>query len=139
MCQVARFSRAGYYCSLDPGETRSGREVHAAIGRLHSNRQGVSDANAFRHHMCEALKAAVACATGATYRPDDVEYAGLGTVAFLDESMLNSQNAVFVDWARQPLQAEMFGTQIAGEVFFRTRNSCLAGSSSSIRLCWAAG
>jgi len=95
------------------------QEVFTAIERLRSNRQGVTDSLAFRHHTREALRAAANQALAAGYPSEDVKYATFATVAFLDESVLNSQNAVFTDWLRKPLQEELFGTHIAGEVFFQ--------------------
>jgi type VI secretion system protein ImpK len=95
------------------------QEVLTAIERLRANRQGVTDANAFRHHTREALKTAAGQAMQAAYPADDVKYATFATVAFLDESVLNSQNPIFTDWLRKPLQEELFGTHIAGETFFQ--------------------
>lgn len=106
------------------------QEVLTAIERLRGNRQGVTDANAFRHHTREALKTAAQHAMAAGYTADDVKLATFAAVAFLDESVLNSQNAIFADWVRQPLQAEMFGTQIAGEVFFQNLQQLLGRSDS---------
>jgi type VI secretion system protein ImpK len=106
------------------------QEVLTAIERLRGNRQGVTDANAFRHHTREALKAAAQQAMSAGYPADDVKLATFATVAFLDESVLNSQNPIFGDWVRQPLQAEMFGTQIAGEVFFQNLQQLLGRGDS---------
>ena len=40
-------------------------------------------------------------------------------MAFLDESVLSSRNPTFADWPRLPLQAELFGNQMAGEIFFQ--------------------
>ena len=106
------------------------QEVLTAIERLRGNRQGVTDSNAFRHHTKEALKTAAGQAMAAGYTPDDVKYATYATVAFLDESVLNSHNPVFADWARKPLQEEMFGTQIAGEVFFQHLQTLLGRPDS---------
>jgi len=39
-------------------------------------------------------------------------------VAFLDESILNLQQPVFANWPRKPMQEELFGVHIAGEIFF---------------------
>ena len=39
-------------------------------------------------------------------------------VAFLDESILNMRNP-FCSWPRKPLQEELFGVHVAGEIFFR--------------------
>ena len=107
------------------------QEVLTAIERLRGNRQGVTDANAFRHHTREALKMAAQNAAAAGYSTDDVKLATFATVAFLDESVLNSQNPIFADWVRQPLQAELFGTQIAGEVFFQNLQQLLGRPDSA--------
>jgi type VI secretion system protein ImpK len=106
------------------------QEVLTAIERLRANRQGVTDANAFRHHTREALKNAYAQATQAAYPADDVKYAAFATVAFLDESVLNSQNPIFTDWLRKPLQEELFGTHIAGETFFQNLQVLLGRQDS---------
>jgi type VI secretion system protein ImpK len=107
------------------------QEVLTAIERLRGNRQGVSDASAFRHHAREALRTAAGQALAAGYAADDVKYATYATVAFLDESVLNSHNPVFADWVRKPLQEEMFGTQIAGEVFFQHLQQLLGRNDSA--------
>jgi type VI secretion system protein ImpK len=107
------------------------QEVLTAIERLRGSRQGVSDANAFRHHGREALRTAAGQALAAGYTAEDVKYATYATVAFLDESVLNSRNPVFADWARKPLQEEMFGTQIAGEVFFQHLQQMLGRNDSA--------
>src|ERR1044071_2324190 len=106
------------------------QEVITAIERLRANRQGVTDANAFRHHTREALKSASAAALAAGYAADDVKLATFAVVAFLDESVLNSQNPIFADWLRKPLQEELFGTHIAGEVFFQHLQQILGRNDS---------
>ncbi len=107
------------------------QEALTAIERLRANRQGVSDANAFRHHMREACKTATDAALAAGYNSEDTRYATYAVVAFLDESVLNSHNPIFADWLRKPLQEELFGVQIAGEVFFHNLQQLLGKSDSS--------
>ena len=107
------------------------QEVLTAIERLRANRQGVTDAAAFRHHSREAIKAAAGQALSAGYPADDVKFATFAAVAFLDESVLNSQNPIFADWARKPLQEELFGTHIAGEVFFQNLQQLLGRNDSA--------
>jgi type VI secretion system protein ImpK len=107
------------------------QEVFTAIERLRSNRQGVADSQSFRYHTREALKTAAGQALAAGYSPDDVKFATFATVAFLDESVLNSQNPVFTDWLRKPLQEELFGTHIAGEVFFQHLQRLLGRNDSA--------
>ncbi len=107
------------------------QEVMTAIERLRASRQGVSDANAFRHHTRDAIKTAASQALAAGYPADDVKHATFAVVAFLDESVLNSRNPIFADWARQPLQEELFGTHVAGEVFFQNLQQLLGRGDSA--------
>jgi type VI secretion system protein ImpK len=106
------------------------QEALTAIERLRANRQSVNDANAFRHHTREAFKNATNQALSAGYTADDARLATFAGVAFLDESVLNSQNPIFGDWLRKPLQEELFGTHIAGEVFFQHLQQLLGRSDS---------
>jgi len=106
------------------------QEVLTAIERLRANRAGVNDAGAFRHHTREAIKTAASQALTVGYPADDVKLATFATVAFLDESVLNSQSPVFTDWARRPMQEELFGTHIAGEVFFQNLQQLLGRPDS---------
>ncbi len=88
------------------------QEVLTAIIRLRANRQTVSNAESFRHHMREALRVAGGEAQRTGYPMEDVKLAAFATVALLDESILNSQNPLFADWSRKPLQEEMFGIHV---------------------------
>jgi len=106
------------------------QEAITAIERLRATTQGISDANAFRHHTREAMKTAANQALAAGYNADDAKYATFAAVAFLDESVLNSQNPIFADWLRKPMQEELFGTHIAGEVFFQNLQQLLGRSDS---------
>jgi type VI secretion system protein ImpK len=104
--------------------------VLTAIVRLRSNRQAVSDANSFRIHMREALKLADQEARKRGYNSDAIQLAVFAVVAFLDESILNSRNPLFADWPRKPLQEELFGTHMAGEVFFQNLQKLLGQTDS---------
>ncbi|MBZ5595568.1 MAG: DotU family type IV/VI secretion system protein [Acidobacteriia bacterium] len=106
------------------------QEVLTAIVRLRSNRQAVSDAGSFRIHMREALKSADQEARKLGYSGDIVQIATFAVVAFLDESILNSRNPMFADWPRKPLQEELFGTHMAGEVFFQNLQKLLGQTDS---------
>jgi len=107
------------------------QDVLTAIVRLRANRQGVTDANAFRHHTQEALKNAASKALTAGYSADDTRDATFAAVAFLDESVLNSQNPIFGEWLRRPLQAELFRTHTAGEEFFVNLQQLLGRQDSA--------
>jgi|SRR5581483_2119676 len=107
------------------------QEVLTAIERLRANRQSVADAQAFRQHNREALRTAANQAAAAGYPPEDVKSATFAAVAFLDESVLNSQNPAFTDWLRKPLQEELFGTHVAGEVFYQNLQQLLVRTDSA--------
>lgn len=107
------------------------QEPITAIVRLRAGRQAVSDADHFREQMRHALKTAAREARDAGgYSSADVRSATFAVVAFLDESVLNSRNPAFTDWARKPLQEELFGTHVAGEVFFDNLGELLARPDS---------
>jgi type VI secretion system protein ImpK len=94
------------------------QELFTVIVRLRSNRQHVNDAASFRAHLLNALRVAEEESRKAGYSQEDTRLAAFATVAFLDESILNSNNPAFHDWARRPLQEEVFGSFVAGEMFF---------------------
>jgi len=106
------------------------QEVLTAITRLRSNRQAATDAGVFRNQMKAAIRAAESEATSKGYSVEDTRLATFAAVAFLDESILNSNNPVFADWPRMPLQEELFGGHTAGEIFFQCVDRLLARSDS---------
>jgi type VI secretion system protein ImpK len=106
------------------------QEVLTAIVRLRSDRQPVSNPDAFRHFILEALKGAAKQASAAGYNPSDIKSATFATVAFLDESVLNNRKPAFEDWLRKPLQEELFGTHVAGDVFFDNVHQLLSRTDS---------
>ena len=106
------------------------QDVLTVVVRLRANRQAVDEANAFRHHTREALKKAATQALAAGYTAEDVKQATFAAVAFLDESVLNCQDPLFADWLRKPMQEELFGTHVAGEVFFQNLQRILARSDA---------
>src|SRR5262245_35917859 len=95
------------------------QEVLTAIVRLRGDRQSVPDPVAFRRHTRDALKAAASQALAAGYGAADVKLATFAAVAFLDEAILNSKNPIFADWLKKPLQEELFGTHVAGDLIFQ--------------------
>jgi len=106
------------------------QEILTAITRFRSNRQAVQDAGSFRAQVKTAIGAAEAEATKKGYAADDVRLATFAVVAFLDESILNSNNPLFTDWPRMPLQAELFGVHQAGEMFFNCIDRLMAKEDS---------
>src|SRR5215475_3789717 len=107
------------------------QEVLTAIVRLRTNRQSVSDAALFRSQIKEALNLANREASRLGYGSDTIRLAIFAVVAFLDESVLNQPASTFADWTSKPLQEELFGTTIAGEVFFENLKRLLAQSDST--------
>ena len=107
------------------------QEVLTATVRLRTKRQAVADAESFRRHIREALRTAAHEARNtAGYAMDDIKMATFAVVGFLDESVLSAQNPLFADWPRKTLQEELFGAQLAGEIFFQNVQALLARSDS---------
>jgi len=108
------------------------QEVLTAIVRLRSNRQELTDAETFRYSMREAIKTAIQEARNqAGYSAEDIKMATLALVGFLDESVLNTQNPIFAEWPRKPLQEELFGIHMAGELFFQNLSQLLGRQDSA--------
>ncbi len=132
-----RASALGSFRGSSPALDRRGwnlalafQEVFTAIVRLRYNRQAVSNAESFRAQIKQALRVAEQEARSGGCSAEDVERAVFALVAFLDESALSCRNPAFADWARLPVQAEMYGHQTAGEVFFQELEKALNRSDS---------
>jgi len=107
------------------------QEALTATVRLRSGRQSVADAGMFRAQMREALRRGDQEARTRGYAPDSVQLVIFAVVAFLDETILNLKSQVFGDWVRKPLQEELFGVHVAGEIFFDNLKKLLAQNDSS--------
>lgn len=108
------------------------QELLTAIERLRSNRQPVADAEAFRQQIREALKTSIQSARDrGGYSPDDIRMATLAVVGFLDETILTLQNPTFANWPGRPLQEELFGTHLAGEIFFENLRQLLGRENTA--------
>lgn len=94
------------------------QEAFTVTVRLRSGVQVAADASSFRTRIKQLLASADRDARNAGYDGEVVRLAVYAFVAFLDESVLNSDQPMFADWARQPLQEEVFGDHMAGETFF---------------------
>jgi type VI secretion system protein ImpK len=106
------------------------QEILTVVVRVRANRQPVNNGQEFRVAMRGQLAKCEKEAIGKAYMPDDVRLATFAVVAFLDESVLNSSNVAFTDWARMPLQEELYGHQLAGETFFQNLESLLRRNDS---------
>ncbi|MBM3788029.1 MAG: DotU family type IV/VI secretion system protein [Acidobacteria bacterium] len=106
------------------------QEVFTVVERLRAGRQRVTDANAFRHQIREAIKLADSEARKRGYDGEEIKLAIFAVIAFLDESILNLRAPVFADWPRQPMQEEYFGHHVAGEIFFQHLQNLLRMNDS---------
>jgi type VI secretion system protein ImpK len=107
------------------------QEALTAILRVRFRRQQVQDSESFRAQMRASLQSAMQDARGVGYSSDTVQMGVFAAVAYLDESVLNLQSPVFSDWARRPLQEELFGGHLAGEAFFRNLQKLLNEQDSA--------
>ncbi|HEX3435865.1 MAG TPA: type IVB secretion system protein IcmH/DotU [Pseudacidobacterium sp.] len=107
------------------------QEVLTAILRVRFQRQQVQDAESFRAQMRRSLQAAMQEAKSLGYSSETVQMAVFAAVGYLDESVLNLQSPAFADWARRPLQEELFGGHLAGETFFQNLRKLLNQQDSS--------
>ncbi len=106
------------------------QEILVGSERLRSGRQTVADPAAFRQQVIDALKIADLQARNQGYAAEDIKLAIFAVVAFVDESILNLRLPVFADWPRRPLQEELFGHHVAGEIFFKNLQELLGKNDS---------
>jgi type VI secretion system protein ImpK len=106
------------------------QEILVGSERLRSGRLSISDPASFRKQIIEALKVADQQARSQGYGAEDIKLAVFAVVAFVDESVLNLRLPVFADWPRRPLQEELFGHHIAGEIFFQNLQELLGKNES---------
>jgi len=106
------------------------QEIFTAIVRLRYNRQAVPNSESFRAQMKQALRVAEQESRSRGVSADDAKLAIFAVVAFLDESVLSSSNPAFANWPRLPLQAELYGHQLAGELFFQELQKVLSRNDS---------
>lgn len=133
MAAVPAESTAPAAPALPPHRGRLARTLQEAFTvtvRLRTGRQVATDADQFRSRMKTLLAGADRDARTAGYSADLVKRSIYAFVAFLDESVLNSPQAMFEHWARQPLQEEIFGDHMAGETFFRHLRDLLGRQDS---------
>lgn len=102
------------------------QEALTAITRLRANRQTVTEAAAFRTQMLHLLRKAEEEGQSMGYDAADMQLSVFAVVALLDESVLSSADATWAEWARRPLQEQLFGGHMAGEWFFQHIDRLLA-------------
>lgn len=95
------------------------QEPLTAVVRVWANPQMTQDPYGLRESMKTALKASIEDARRKTFSEEETKLAMFAVVAFLDETILTQNQPAFADWRRKPLQEELFGVHIAGEIFFQ--------------------
>lgn len=104
------------------------QDLFTVVARLRADRHPVRDAESFRGQARTLLAKAEQAGAAAGYAAGDVRLALFAAVAFLDESVLNSRQPAFAEWSRQPLQDELFGSHMGGELFYQYLDQQLARS-----------
>jgi type VI secretion system protein ImpK len=107
---------------------RALQEALTAVVRLRTDPAAAASAGAgaFRARLKQLLAGAERQAIEQGYRGDDVKLALYAVIVFLDESVLTAAHPAFADWARKPLQEELFGGHTGGEIFFDQLERLLA-------------
>jgi len=94
------------------------QDILTGIVRIQAGRQTLTDTETFRKRMKAALQRAEREAGAAGYGSAEIRDAEFAVVAFLDEAILSSKQANAEEWRRRPLNVELFGQAVAGDVFF---------------------
>lgn len=92
--------------------------VLTGIVRIQAGRQSLADLDTFRRRMKAALHDVTKEATAAGYESTEIRDAEFAVVAFLDEAIMSSREPKAEEWRKRPLNVELFGQAIAGNVFF---------------------
>lgn len=112
---------------------------------LMKNKYSVSDAETFRAKVRDFLGEVDRGGRKINASADDVYLAKYAYCALVDEVILNSQVQIRENWARRPLQLELFGDQLAGETFFerleelRRQGAAKVGVLEVFHLCLLLG
>lgn len=132
---TAPASAASAATAAEPVKRRGGlalalQEALTAVVRLRASRASAADAASFRTHLKQLLAAADDSARRSGYGQSEIKRAIYAVTVFLDESVLNSAQPMFADWPRQPLQEELFGGHMGGEIFFQNLRELLTRQDS---------
>jgi type VI secretion system protein ImpK len=104
-------------------------DVFSTGVRLRASRDAAADATALRRQVLHGLRTAEQQSLALGYPRSSVRAALFAAIVFLDEVVLNTR-PMFSDWARRPLQEEVFGEHVGGEVFFTQLDEQLARPDS---------
>jgi len=108
------------------------QEALTAIVRHRAGKQIAADADSFRAHFKNLLRIADDEARSVGVAETDVRLALFAVVAFLDESIMNAPQPMFSQWPRRPLQEEIFGGHMGGELFYQYLQQLLARQESEM-------
>jgi len=117
-------SPPGLPTNVSPGGPRSDtlallyQNILTGIVRIQSGRQPLTDIETFRRRMKAALQEGEREASAAGYGSAEIRDAEFAVVAFLDEAILSSREPKAEEWRKKPLNIELFGQAVAGDVFF---------------------
>ena len=92
--------------------------ILTGIVRIQSKRQPLGDPEIFRKRMKAALQDVDREGGLAGYGSAEIRDAEFAVVAFLDETILSSKEARAEEWRKKPLNIDLFGQAIAGDVFY---------------------
>ena len=94
------------------------QNILTGIVRIQGGRQPLTDVETFRRRMKAALQEVEREASAAGYGSAELRDAEFAVVAFLDEAILSSRDPKAEEWRKKPLNIELFGQAVAGDVFF---------------------
>lgn len=94
------------------------QNILTSVVRIQSGRQPLTEMEVFRKRIKAALTEVEREAGAAGYRSAEIKEAEFAVVAFLDETILSSRDPAADDWRKRPLNTELFGQAVAGDVFF---------------------
>jgi len=94
------------------------QNILTGIARIQGGRQPLTDVETFRRRMRAALQEVEREASTAGYGSAELRDGEFAVVAFLDEAILSSKDPKAEEWRKKPLNIELFGQAVAGDVFF---------------------
>ena len=109
------------------------QELLTAIVRLRiAPGEAPNDSDAFRAQVLRLISAANQEARRIGYSEQDVGYALYAVVAFLDETVLTMGHPAFRSWQGKPLQEEIFGVNVGGDIFFQYLEALMVREDSPV-------
>jgi type VI secretion system protein ImpK len=94
------------------------QHILTGVVRIQSGQQKIADIETLRRRMKGALDQAEREASLAGYDAASIREASFAVVALLDETISSSKEPSVNVWQKRPLNIELYGQAIAGDVFF---------------------